>query len=297
MIKLWRNSPVHQKFKTNNQRFPLKNIFPSGREAISYALLHSGLGRQDRIALPEWSSHCVVNAAAKYCTPIPLKEVVRHKIKVEAVLIYEQWGWPIRKEVLRQLEKHFKKSVFILDRVDSSHFKKIKLPKLNFKKFFQIISLSKLLGLPLGGFLIHNNRYLSLKSFYQPKNYKLKRIEAWLKKNDLLGAIETERKTRQDNLQCLLEAGFSCRWPDWMKKAIEAGIGPTIAPLFKGVDPKKLEKIKRHLFKNNNIETEIYHFDWAGNPLRPQYERCLAFPVHSSVKNIKKYLQSIKLFR
>ena len=94
MIPLWRNKPVVASSFAKEKIFPLENVFPSGRQALSYTLQHAGLSRNDRVAVPEWSSHCVISAIGKVATPIPFHEVVQHRIGVSAVLLYDQWGWP-----------------------------------------------------------------------------------------------------------------------------------------------------------------------------------------------------------
>lgn len=324
MIKLWRTTPVIKRLKNKDRRFPLPYIFPSGRQALSYALNYAGLGRANRVALPEWSSHCVVSAIGKYSASIPLREVIKYKIKVDAVLVYEQWGWPISKKALKQLGEYFKESILILDMVDSAHFRKFKFPEdINFKTVIQIISFSKLLGLSQGALLIYNNQYLTFEPEEESiRNLGLlegrniinnaspafvnsilkdnlvalnKKVKLWFKQNDLFGAIETERRARQENLQHILKNKLSYSWPHWMRQAINDGVGPVIAPLLKGKAQDGLEKVKKFLIDVYKIETRIYHFNWSGNPLKPVYEKCLAFPVHSSVRNVRKILNDINI--
>ena len=78
MIQLWRDKPVVAPI-VGEESFPFDFVF----QAVgSYAMLkHAGLSRNDRVAIPEWSSHCVIGAVGK-SHPIPLNEVLQNGIKV-----------------------------------------------------------------------------------------------------------------------------------------------------------------------------------------------------------------------
>ena len=57
-IGLWRNLPPNCPFdKETDLIYPIELIFPSGRQALNFALTQVGLSRPNRIAIPEWSSH------------------------------------------------------------------------------------------------------------------------------------------------------------------------------------------------------------------------------------------------
>src|SRR5881394_303531 len=92
-IPLWRNVPP-EGCPTAAMRLGANFVFPSGRQALAFAVRRVGLDRRDRIALPEWSSHCVISAVSWHATPVPMREVLEFGIPVQAVLVYEQWGWP-----------------------------------------------------------------------------------------------------------------------------------------------------------------------------------------------------------
>ena len=94
MIQLWRDKPVVAPIVVEEESFPFEFVFPSGRQALTQCLKHAGLSRNDRVAIPEWSSHCVIGAVGKVATPIPINEVLQNGIKVSTVLLYDQWGWP-----------------------------------------------------------------------------------------------------------------------------------------------------------------------------------------------------------
>ena len=109
------------------------------------------------MAIPEWSSHCVVSAVSKVATPIPMREVIEYNLKVDAVLIYDQWGWPVFENGYEHLKEIFAKKILIHDRVDSTNISwlldnsKIKEKYAGFESVYEVFSLSKTLGLSSGG--------------------------------------------------------------------------------------------------------------------------------------------------
>lgn len=313
-ISLWRNIPPTCPLKTNKITYPLDRIFPSGRQAISHALNEIGLSRSNRIAIPEWSSHCVISAVGKITTPLPFTEALTYNINVDGILLYEQWGWPIQLKSITEFLKKFNNAIIILDRVDSSD-----IDNENRIKFYpetvqvDIISLSKILGLTGGGLAKLNGNYLSFRSdlnddkitnyiwnnevspAFFPKllyiqmsdiNSLHPRLIQWLSNNDLSEALQTECLERRINLSLLINSSLSSNWPDWMLKAFKNGAGPGIAPLFKNAREEFLTKAQKFLLKTYGIETSIYHFNWSGNPLIPKYEKVLAFPIHGLLKKI-----------
>lgn len=322
-VGLWRTKPLYIPLKEGESHFNLDYIFPSGRQALSYSLQHVGLCRYHRIAIPEWSSQCVVGAVGRYCTPIPITEVLRYRIKVNAVLVYEQWGWPLTKKIMSELVNYFKGTVFIQDIVDSAHFKLNNVYKHNkFKAIIQIISLSKLLGLSSGGLAFVDGKPLSfmpesesekLLTVFEQHNYIKEHpcgfisdmiknsvvalplnIKDWINRNNLFGAIKLELRLRQGNLRKMLSSSLTDTWPKWVTESIDDGAGPGIAPLLKGYPENVLIKNKEYLQKVYGVETSIYHFNWSGNPLEPDYKKCLAFPVHGMVSDIETILKSIE---
>jgi len=316
MIRLWRDKPVSIPIKSGDVPVPIKHIFPSGRQALSHSLQIAGLGRNDKVAIPEWSSHCVISAVGKVANPIPMIEVAKYNITVDAILIYEQWGWPIPETVMNKLGKIFEDKILIHDIVDSAHFKFDGYYNKLFNNVYSIISLSKILGLPGGGIALANGHQLEYKSDIEFEeylkeinklhystltlqriinNYKKSEISAlsndlksWFKNNNLLSSIEYELEQRQKNVVFLLESSFTTTWPAWMKNAIKNGAGPGIAPLFRGKSDLVLMNNQKKLKKELGIESSIYHFNWSGDPLLPNYEKCLAIPVHGLVYNINK---------
>jgi len=319
IISLWRNRPPLNRGKTD--KILQRCVFPSGRQALTYALRAEGLTRENRVALPEWSSACLISAVGKVATPIPLKEVLKNNIKVEAVLIYEQWGWPLLLEFKEDLQKKFKKNLLIVDRVNSADLDDKKRPILYpARRQLEIFSLSKILGLLGGGLLKADGQYVR---FIENKNHKIlsekigkfKRnngfgeaavilkndIESlapdlirWLKNNNLLAAIENEAEQRRENLHKISESSLVTDWPHWMRQAIAKGAAPSIAPIFKAKSEYKLKQLKEIIRDRLHLETEVYHFNWAGNPLVPNYQRCLALPIHGLIKNMHFILNNIE---
>ncbi len=321
LVELWRTGPFNLPLK-DKRRFTLKYIFPSGRQAIACSLKHAGLSRSRRMAFPEWSSHCVISALGRHVTPVPLNEVLKYGIEIDAVLLYEQWGWPFTNSAWEALEERFKNKIIILDMVDSADFYFNRRECPNCKTLIEILSLNKILGLRGGGLAYFNRRPLvfapTLKSQLtkmlddQRKNSIFKKdfgyrdyfqnsdqavnpaIVNWVKQNDLLGAIEAEREIRQNNLHFLLRSRFSSCWPKWMVDVVENGAGPGIAPIMKGAGEKRLRTLASVLEKEHKMRAVIYHFNWSGNPLKPSYEKCLAVPVHGMVKDLYSILKNIR---
>lgn len=311
-VGLWNENPPFCPGRTS--RTDIKRIFPSGRQAISQGLKLAGLRRSSRVAFPEWSSHCVISAIGQVATPVPIKEALKNGEKVDAVLFYEQWGWPLAPESKTEIQRRFKKAIIILDRVDSADIdNKNRMKIFPRNRQMDIVSLSKILGLPGGGFLKINGRYLDFlinetdkklgKIFFNKEENKIlsdiaksyirllpPELEFWLAKNNLHQALREEGHQRRENLKKLLGTPLVKSWPKWMFSAIERGAAPGIAPLFKGKKEKEMEKIKKQLKDKFNLACEIYHFNWSGNPLEGDYKKCLAFPIHGSVEGVDPIL-------
>lgn len=303
IIELWRDKALICPLRGNELAFEEKYIFPSGRQAISYALLHLGLSRASRVAFPEWSSQCVINAIGRICTPVPLMETLKYKIKVDAVLLYGQWGWPLVDPALEFINrKRHNKPFIILDMVDSAHF----FGEPSATNALSITSLAKLLGLAGGGLAFHKGKPLVFVpgakvdwlDKVSDKNVLFHHIckehvgvvpasvKNWLAANDLLGAIKKERLLRQSNLNKILSHRLAESWPLWMKTAVKKDAGPGIAPLLRGWPDELLKKARNIIMRKYGVETAVYHFNWSGNPFYPSHEKCLAVPIHSGMDKI-----------
>lgn len=323
-IGLWRDVPVICPIGIDGIKFSTDFLFPSGRQALSSSLQKAGLTREDRVAIPEWSSHCVISAVGRVSTPIPINEVIKYKINVNAVLIYEQWGWPLSADVRERLCEYFKGKIFLRDMVDSAHYEINENSDVSdFKTYIRIISLSKVLGLKSGGLAVFNSGFLA----FNPNDESMKllnivekndlihsvddnlvsnimksdiaaisrELENWLDQNDLSNAMEVERIARHENIKKILKSPLADKWPIWMREAVENGARPGIAPLLRDYSNDILNRTKKFLMDSYKIETCIYNFNWSGNPLNPDYKECLAFPVHGMVSNIEDILEDLKL--
>jgi hypothetical protein len=312
---LWRDAAPPNSGRDNCERFPANCIFPSGRQSLSHALLRAGLSRSARVACPEWSSHCVLSAIGHQATPIPMNEVVRNHIPVDAVLMYEQWGWPMSANGSETVNETFPNALLIWDRVDSADFlSRTQLPTPLIVA--DVTSLSKLLGLPGGGILRYRGEYskyeqrlnslltqhllkadeklrntLAYKEYFQNHREALHPdVLDWVQQNSLSDALHQECEARQRNLHLLLDTRCAARWEPWMRRAVEEGAPAGIAPLFRGANLSKLHAIASRVRERHQITTAIYHFNWSGNPVSPSYELCLAFPVHGLTRDLESVL-------
>lgn len=320
IIELWRTKPLSKPLRINKKPFSLKHVFPSGRQALSFTLSYASLNRPNRVAYPEWSSHCVVSSLGRYVTPVPMKEVVDKNIEIDAILLYEQWGWPFSETVWQELIKRYKKKMVILDRVDSAdfYFRREKRP---FKSLIEITSLSKLLGVPGGGLAMHNSKYLVFKpkkkslltemllekkgvrcirnssgyrNFFQNGNESVSPdVSQWVRENNAEEALREEAELRRNNLFIIGEKGLSRSWPRWMRDALRKGAVPGIVPLMRNRKESELKSTAYIFEKDYGIRPSIYHFNWSGNPIKPLYEKCLAFPVHGMVKDLNVIFNKI----
>ncbi len=294
MGSLWRESSrlvSGQPAPKNNQ------IFPSGRQAIGRALQEFGLGRSCRVAIPEFSSACVISAIGRYSTPLPMREVIEYQIPVDAVLAYEQWGWPFRNDELSRLRQGYPK--IILDCVDSPdavyrHDEILETSDINV-----VISLSKCLGLPGGGLLKGGKGWFEAsldgaiidldmsnplvvdytKSHLASTEY----LTPLLDNHNILMSLSLESGLRADNLTCLLNSSLSDCWPNWMRDAVTKKCAAGIAPLLRGISAEKLQLIADDVMRQFGICTQVYNFNWSGSPLLTEYEPCLAFPTHGEI--------------
>ncbi len=63
-------------------------LFSSARAGLTAVLQSLDLGRADKVWIPGFSSHCVIEAVGHYCAPTP-----DNGPQVAAALVYHQWGW------------------------------------------------------------------------------------------------------------------------------------------------------------------------------------------------------------
>ncbi|MDO6524961.1 hypothetical protein [Motilimonas sp. 1_MG-2023] len=299
MVRLWRDQPTP--IQTNNN-LPTDCIFASGRQALQQGMLALGLGRVNRVAYPEYSSACVVSCIARVASPIPLQEVIKFDIDIDALLVYEQWGWPYSEHIISQLITEAGCAV-ILDCVDSpdavQRYQSL-LTKPENSQVQLIISLSKCLGFEQGGLLYANNSWQMVAEVRAPKiQYSHDKAKCTdinktyvnsapqketLADADLEAMLVVETAARQSALQHLSNLGLTSDWPNWMNDIIKQCRGaPGIAPLFSNLPCETLLTLQ-HELSSLGIETAIYNFNFSGHPLKLAYRPCLAFPIHSQLK-------------
>jgi len=304
-ISLWRSAPVTASASTLRALASSKHVFPSGRQALAQALEKARMTRKDRVALPEWSSHCVISACAHIATPIPISEILRHGGTPAAVLIYEQWGWPFIPESYITIRNRFPRAIRLWDRVDSCDW--LNRTSIESQHDFEVFSLSKQLGLPGGGLLrgpagledapslplSRLTRHLTgaehLDSFEYSEYFKIHAevphpaVVRWLTSNDISSAIASEATARRRNIATLLASGAASVWPTWMPAAITNGAAPGIVPFLRSAAPPLLETAARLIMDEFGVAATIYNFNWSGDPLSPDYSRSLAIPVHGEI--------------
>jgi hypothetical protein len=304
MLPLWRDRAVCGKQPRGHSPLVIeeKHIFPSGRQAIAGVLKNLGIGRADRVAFPEWSSQCVLAAIGSAAAPVPMREAVQYGIPVRAVLVYEQWGWPLIPGSIEEIERLFPGCRVIVDRVDSPQMDALPFSNKTTPDA-EIWSLSKTLGLPGGGMARLIDRLLEFKPpSANPPVYEalFQRIEdpevqhilktevpavppetlLFARQFAIPEAMENECCARRDNLRALADSGQFQNYPEWMARAIESGAGPGIFPLYWRSSQDFLERKSSFFEKEYGIETRAYHFNISGDAVRPVYEKCLAFPIH-----------------
>jgi hypothetical protein len=191
----------------------------------------------------------------------------------------------------------------MLDRVDSADF------FAHTRDAIEVVSLSKLFGIAGGGLARAHGCFVRFEP--QPDSEAMRQLRsrplddlaragyrelfkesrqavhpaamAWLERNCVTRAADEERAARQQHLQLIRNSGLSKGWPTWMCDALGAGAGPVWAPILRGHDTARRWRAMSTLDQRYGVASAARMFNWSGNPLRPQYEMCLALPVHGGV--------------
>ncbi|WP_018690778.1 hypothetical protein [Algicola sagamiensis] len=307
--KLWRTTP---RIAQGIRRIDLEYVFPSGRQALAFAVKYLGLSRVHRIAIPEWSSRCVVNAVAAFATPIPMREVLNHHIQVDAVLLYEQWGWPSFKHHYPEVEARFPHAKLILDYVDSADVlsRQDLLSDVAKSGQLALVSLGKTLGFSGGGLLAAKDGLVHapapMQETWQHKiaesiefghdamfDYVTKtyvtRLPTILSDQVMAGdcwsAFKEEAQARRNHLALAERSALSRHWPKWMFEALESEhCAPGIIPLL--VSASEQITVQKRCDKLD-IETACLNFNFSDHPLKLDYRPCLAIPIHGEMDEEK----------
>ncbi|MEZ5790304.1 MAG: hypothetical protein R3D34_05810 [Nitratireductor sp.] len=313
-IGLWPNSPLLER-DNGHKRGPCYPLFPSARQALSHAIQILGLGRANRVGVPEWSSHCVVSAVARIATPIAIGDALKGEIKLDAIVAYDQWGWSQPGNEIQRLSGLPGSPAIILDKVDSpgpANDSRVSVSTC------EIWSFSKVLGFGGGGLLRYNGEFVPsqlesgdfdrmfagtvyagdwadiAKTYGKTIPGELELINA---DGELDALVAKQNEKRMINLSILTGLGI-VEMRDWMQSSLNQGSFPGIAPLLFGEDVRLLSKISFELMSNFGVETTQYNFNINGSLIDADYQKCLAFPLHGGlepdlVESCAKMIQSM----
>jgi putative PLP-dependent aminotransferase (TIGR04422 family) len=119
--------------------FPITEpvLFSSARAGLSVVLQQLGLSRADMVWTPGFSSHCVLDAVSRVCTPQPIAAD-----GVAAALIYHQWG--------HSHQANFPPQVRLIDDLADTFFVPGTSPFVN-DSDYALWSLPKVIGTLAGG--------------------------------------------------------------------------------------------------------------------------------------------------
>lgn len=221
-----------------------------------------------------------------------------------AAIVYEQWGWPLPPEARDAVRERLADVPIILDRVDSADF--LAAPR-SFGAF-EVLSLSKGLGLDAGGFVRRRPdgaclayappseagrapgadhpelaSHPAVRELFKQSDHVHPEVVRWLQQNCAVTALEVERCTRNTTARLILDSQLCTGWPAWMTEAVESGAGPVWAPVLRGSDPAVHWQAIASLQRSWGVAAAVRMFNWTGNPLAPSFEPSLALPIHSGV--------------
>lgn len=279
-----------------------QHVFPSGRQAVTEIVGRIVGGRAARVAIPEWSSHCVISAVGRIATPIPLREALAGDHAVDAVLVYDQYGWPKSHEALSVLSERLKASV-IHDCVDNPIGPATQLPE---GVSHRVWSFSKTLGFANGGAAIDRNGYLewsdppdavdsereaAMAHSLEPierefakswLGYRDRMLLAAVRQRTLSRFIDREVRARQALLEIFLESPLAAGLPEWM--AVADGAAPNAVPVLEdAVSDEERVRWIQGLRETFGLESRAYHFDFSDDPLHPVCRPALVLPIHGEI--------------
>jgi hypothetical protein len=172
-----------------------------------------------------------------------------------AILVYDQWGWP---------RVRWPNARIIHDCVDTA--------SLAFSGAdVQIWSLAKVLGLSGGGLLRVGRELVEFESLQSDR--ALLGLPPDLRKTFVRCLPEEIEQASSCDLDAALAAECAARSANAAVFGVQGSPG-----LFPLEDLTAQARLRAH-----GIEAPIYHFDFARDPDRPDYRRCLAVPLHGEV--------------
>lgn len=290
-------------------RLTAADLFPSGRRALTAALTRAGLGRSDVVAVPEWSSACVIGAVGEVAAPVPMRAVLSGCVEPSALVVYEMWGWPVPTLGLARLQRRFPEAAIILDRVDTL------MPGISLGSarpaypecapVCHVWSFGKTLGCIGGGALsdadgrwvecvgispsglesnpINQEDARAVNRFRTESAAPSEEIAEALRAGRLAGLIEAETRRRRENAAALRATNAALSWPPWMLEALEAGAAPGLAPVLISHSRESIEEERRRVLETAGLAGSVYRFNVSGDPGAPDYRLCLALPLHGEV--------------
>lgn len=314
-IELWRSTPARrgkaQAKHSSGDRVAAAHIFPSGRAALVEALRQLGLVRRNIVAVPPFSSGCVNGAVGRVAAPVLIDAAGP---RPDAVLVYEQWGWPVPAPALARLRNAFDGVPIILDSVDvpfpgpdAGDPEPLTNPA---TPAIRVWSFGKVLGTIGGGLLTVDGRPVpyrappsaradfrsiqaAVESLGLSEVTDILRSHAPVPPDDVMSFVEdgeleatldAEAAARRENAQALSRTDGATLWRPWMLDAIREGAAPGLGPLGIGESPQMLKEMADLWRTRWNVETRPYHFNISGDQLLPEYVSCLAVPLHSGIK-------------
>ena len=292
-------------------------VVASGRRGLQVAVELLDGSRRTLIALPEYSSHCVISAVAKRATPLPITAATCRPTGVGLILLYDQWGWERSLDALAEARSLFSNASIILDRVDSlAHSIEDLAMRDEFSDTVQVFSLGKTLGLGGGGLVCHRNRWIGRSQSSSEDaafnaaltdlcdhvvdgvqdlistwamsdlNSLPPKVLGWLHDNNLASAIELAASCRERNLRVVRDHLDLLRLPAWMENQVGRGSHsaalPGILPLFVDEDTDERE-LARRISDSTSLAVTFYHFDRSPSYITPEWNKCIAVPLHWQV--------------
>lgn len=257
-------------------------LFPSCRAAIYSICELLGLGRDSRVGISAWSSHCVIEAVGRLA--MPLADAF---YETDCVLVNHQWGHT------KLLGEAFAGHI-IEDSCDSLMINKEALFSNHGR--FEIFSLPKILGTAFGGLVFCKNvsdaetlknirctrsldialmqyrlkcRYLECHDEMQYGYYcgmeavnGLMPLPALRQIDNVFSRLEEFIQQRRQRAE-LLERNNSSRCP----VAVPIRYCPEMAEAFQA----------------HGFNLPVRHFDFVGTVAHPHHERCICVPIHQGV--------------
>ncbi len=314
MIDLWPNVPFESVGTTGDKTRNL--VFPSGRQAVLFAVDQLAGARDGRIALPDYSSHCLISIVAKKITPLPISSAICGPESIDIVLFYSQWGWERPLLELEAAIDTFPNAALIMDRVDSMGESLASLPECYASPdIFQVFSLNKLLGIGGGGLVARGDDWQDAEKGNEEEREvcrvlsELKKslgaspeadlvqsweladigvftpeLAQWLDANNLAHSIRDAAAARRSRIETLAAYKDRLKWPQWMCEQLQGQqrTFPGIAPLFVR-DRGIARDLARTIGERIGIRVADYHFDKSPSYTKSDWTPCIAVPLHWQV--------------